>query len=153
MDKISLATSKLNLQPDILKSREEYLAENFFPEIIPEMFMIILKDLFQSTKRILPDLLALFHDEANNISQDREPQLLENTQLDVISSGLLLIIFFGLLFLEILVINAIGWSLPVHILLISNIQSMSVRLNVAIHNKWLLLQPLGTDRKEIQSLR
>ena len=78
---VGLAHGELDLYSDVLEDGQEHEAEDFSPEAISEVLVMRLQSRTKGVDRVVSDCFVLLHDEASEVAEDREPELLHDTEL------------------------------------------------------------------------
>lgn len=79
---ICLAHCELHLYPDVLKDWQEDQPKDLTPQAVAKVLMMRLQGRTEGIDRVVADRFILLHDQASEVAEDWEPQLLHDAELD-----------------------------------------------------------------------
>ena len=78
--KVVVSGGEFNLESDIFEDWEDNLAYDFSPEVLAKVGVVLFEGLFERVEGFFPDCFVFLCDQACEVSENWEPELLKSAK-------------------------------------------------------------------------
>lgn len=170
---VGLAHGELDLYSDVLEDGQEHEAEDLSPEAIAKVLVMRLQSRAKGVDRVVSDGFVLLHDQASEVAEDREPELLHDAELHRLGVAELLRLVplevgsivdvlaeraavrrsdVALELCNVLVLDAVDWFHPELALEMLRVDDLALGCGVAFDYLRLLSESPGAENEEVDGL-